>query len=121
MSSSTINNAGTIWEILGDVWKPASGSYYTGIVASPALGIGVWSITGYVVLNKQSGAFTISSSIEVLWDNVTGCRIYPASSGLRFPLPSTNTTSQIIIPIGTINIVVTTTGVIQTFSTSIIR
>ena len=38
---------------------------------------------------------------------------------MRFPLPTTNTTAQLIIPLGTINVVVTTAGVIQTITRSI--
>ncbi len=38
---------------------------------------------------------------------------------MRFPLPTTNTTAQLIIPLGTINVVVTTAGAIQTITRSI--
>ena len=51
---------------------------------------------------------------------VVSARKYPSSSGMRFPLPTTNTTPQLIIPLGTINVVVTTAGVIQTITRSII-
>ena len=111
---------GYCWEILGALSTPATGSNYAGIVASPALGKGVWAISGYLVLNKGTGAYIATSRVDVLWDAVAGIRIYPASSGLRFPLITTNTTPQLIIPLGTINVVVTTQGAIQTITRSII-
>ena len=55
------------------------------------------------------------SSVSVLWDNEVSARKYPSSSGMRFPLITTNTTAQLIIPLGTINVVVT----IQTITRSI--
>ena len=107
---------GYCWEILGALSTPANGSNYAGIVASPALGLGVWAISGYLVLNKGTGSYIANSSVSVLWDTIAGIRIYPASSGMRFPLISTNTTAQLIIPLGTINVVVTTAGAIQTIT-----
>ena len=71
-------------------------------------------------VNKGTGAYVATSSVSVLWETVAGIRIYPASSGLRFPLITSNTTAQLVIPLGTINVVVTSYGVTQTITRSII-
>jgi hypothetical protein len=110
---------GYCFEILGSLIKPVNGANDAGVAATINLTNGVWAISGYLVLNKGNGAYVVSSNVSVLWDNVAGSRIYPASSGMRVPLPSTNTTAQLIIPLGTINIVVTVAGAIQTISRSI--
>ena len=107
---------GYTWEFLGDLSQPVSNSNISGVIVSPTLLQGVWSITGYLVLNKGNGTYNTSSFVSVMYDNCTGCRIYPSSSGLRFPLASTNTTAQLVIPLGTINIVVTNNFVYQTMS-----
>ena len=96
-----------------------NGSNDAGVAATINLTNGVWAISGYLVLNKGNGAYVAGSSVSVLWDNVAGSRIDPASSGMRVPIPSTNTTAQLIIPLGTINVVVTVAGAIQTISRSI--
>jgi len=122
-TSGTTNGlypVGHCWEILGALSTPATGSNYAGIVASIALTKGVWAISGYLVLNKGTGAYIATSSVDVLWDTVAGIRIYPASSGMRFPLITTNTTAQLIIPLGTINVVVSVAGAIQTITRKIV-
>lgn len=111
---------GYSWEILGALSTPVSGANYAGTVASIPLTLGVWAISGYVVINKGTGAYVATSRVEVLWETVAGIRIYPASSGLRFPLITSNTTAQLVIPLGTINVVVTSYGVTQTITRSII-
>ena len=107
---------GYCWEILGVLSTPATGSNYAGIVASPALTKGVWAISGYMVINKGTGAYLAASNVSVLWDTVAGIRIYPASSGMTYPLLAASTAAKYIIPLGTINVVVTTAGAIQTIT-----
>ena len=107
---------GYCWEILGALSTPTTGSNYAGIAASPALGIGVWAISGYMVINKGTGAYLAASIVSVLWDTVAGVRIYPASSGMIYPLLAANTAAKYVIPLGTINVVVTTAGAIQTIT-----
>jgi hypothetical protein len=107
---------GYTWEILGVLSTPVTGSNYVGVVASPALGKGVWAISGYLVINKGTAAYLAASTVNILWDTVAGIRIYPASSGLQFPLLAASTYSKYVIPLGTINVVVTTAGAIQTIN-----
>jgi hypothetical protein len=107
---------GYCFEVSSSLAQPISGNNYSEINASINLTNGVWALSGYLVLNKGNGTYTNMSSISALYDNVAGCKIFPNSSGMRIPLPSTNTTTQLIIPIGTVNIVVTSAGSIQTFS-----
>ena len=106
-TTSGLYPIGHCWEILGALTTFGSGSTYPGVPASIALTKGVWAISGYIVLQKGTGVYLVGSSITVLWDTVTGIKIYPASSGLRFPIPSTNTSSSLYLPVGTINVVVT--------------
>jgi hypothetical protein len=107
---------GYCWEILGVLSTPVTGSNYVGVVASPALGLGVWAISGYLVINKGTGVYLPASSVKILWDTVVGVKIFPASSGLMFPLLAANTAVKYVIPLGTINVVVTTAGAIQTIN-----
>ena len=125
--ASTFNTAGTnalypigyCWEILGALSTPVNGSNYVGVVASIALTLGVWAISGYLVINKGTGAYLANSSASVLWDTVAGIRIYPASSGMIFPLLAANTAAKYVIPLGTINVVVTVAAAIQTITRTI--
>ena len=97
--------------MLGALAAFATGSTYTGITASITLTKGVWAISGYIILQKGTGVYLVGSSITVLWDTIAGIKIFPASSGLRFPIPSTNTSSSLYLPLGTINVVVTTPAI----------
>jgi hypothetical protein len=122
--ASTFNTTGSngllpigyTWEILGALSTPVTGSNYVGITASPNLSMGVWAISGYLVINKGTGVYLATSSVKILWDTVVGVKIYPASSGLIFPLLGANTAVKYVIPLGTINVVVTINGAIQTIN-----
>ena len=107
---------GYCWEILGGVTKPVTLTDLTDN-ATIALGRGVWAISGYIVLNKGNGTFTTATNVSALWTvNIAGIKIYPNSSGVRVAIASTSTTTQHIIPIGTVNLVVTTANAIQTIT-----
>ena len=70
--------------------------------------MGVWAISGYLVLNKGNGAYVVGTNISALWAvNIVGIKLYPNSSGACISIASTSTNTQHIIPIGTVNVVVT--------------
>jgi hypothetical protein len=52
--------------------------------------------------------------------NIVGIKLYPNSSGVRISIASTSLVTQHIIPVGSVNIVVTTAGVIQTMTRNVI-
>ena len=85
--------------------------------ASISLPMGVWAVSGYIVLNKGNGAYVVGSNISALWPvNIAGIKLYPNSSGVRVSIASTSTTTQHVIPIGTVNLVVTTANAVQTIT-----
>jgi hypothetical protein len=111
---------GYCFEILGGVTKPVSATDLTDN-ASINLTNGVWIISAYLVLNKGNGAYTTSTAVSALWNvNIAGIKLYPNSSGVRVSIASTSLVTQHVIPVGSVNLVVTTAGAIQTMTRKVI-
>ena len=88
--------------------------------ATIALTKGVWQITGYVYINRSNGTFLVDSNIQVVYPVCAGCTIYPNAAGLQFNIPHTNTQlTPLNLPVGTITVVCTTAGAIQTVERTI--
>jgi len=118
--SANLYPIGYCWEVLGGVTQPVNATDLTS-TASISLPMGVWAISGYIVLNKGNGAYVVGSNISALWPvNIAGIKLYPNSSGVRVSIASTSTTNQHIIPIGTVNVVITTANAIQTITRNVI-
>jgi hypothetical protein len=72
-------------------------------------------------LNKGNGAYTTSTAVSALWNvNIAGIKLYPNSSGVRVSIASTSLVTQHVIPVGSVNLVVTTAGAIQTMTRKVI-
>ena len=107
---------GYCWEVnSGAVTKPVSLQDLTD-TASISLSRGVWAISGHIILNKGNGTYTTATKISALWNIVTGITRYPNAAGVIMSIASTSLQAQHVIPIGTINVVVTTANAVQTLT-----
>jgi len=117
--SANLYPIGYCWEIIGGLTLPVNATDLVSTASIP-LPMGVWAISGYIILNKGNGAYVVGSNISALWSvSIAGIKLYPNSSGMRVSIASTSTTLQHVIPIGTVNVVVTTANAVQTLTRNV--
>jgi hypothetical protein len=118
-SSLNLYPIGYCFEIIGATTKPVSLTDLTNNV-SIALTKGVWILSGFVILNKGNGVYTTSTKLSALWNvNVAGIKVFPNASGTTISIASTSLQAQHVIPLGSVNVVVTTEGAIQTMTRNV--
>ena len=84
---------------------------------SIALTKGVWILSGFVVINKGNGAYVVGTKLSALWNvGIAGIKLFPNAAGAIVSIASTSTVTQHVISLGSVNVVVTTAGAIQTMT-----
>ena len=115
-SSLNLYPIGYCFEIIGTTTLPVNLTDKTENV-SIALTNGVWILSGFVVLNKGNGTYLVSTKLSALWNvGIAGIKLFPNAAGAVVSIASTSTVAQHIISLGSVNVVVTTAGAIQTMT-----
>jgi len=115
-SSLNLYPIGYCFEIVGGTTLPVNLTDKTDNV-SIALTKGVWILSGFVVINKGNGAYVVGTKLSVLWNvGIAGIKLFPNAAGAIVSIASTSTVTQHVISLGSVNVVVTTAGAIQTMT-----